>query len=110
MNAAEDEAAVERVRTLSLDEIAEPRDDRASDGVFEYGDQDRALRRAVVALPPKYRDVLILFYFHNMDVSSTARSLALPEGTVKARLSRGRDILRKKLSQRAGPLWIEEEA
>jgi RNA polymerase sigma-70 factor (ECF subfamily) len=98
------------VRTLSLDEIAEPRDDRASDGVFEYGDRDRALRRAVVALPPKYRDVLILFYFHNMDVSSTARSLALPEGTVKARLSRGRDILRKKLSQRAGPLWIEEEA
>jgi len=32
-----------------------------------------------------------------MDVTNAARSLGLPEGTVKARLSRGRDILRGKL-------------
>jgi len=42
---------------------------------------------------------MILFYFHDMDVASTARSLALPEGTVKARLSRGREMLHSKLSQ-----------
>ena len=34
------------------------------------------------------------------DVPSTAQSLALPEGTVKARLSRGREMLRSRLSQR----------
>ena len=97
------------LRTLSLDEIAEPRDERATDGGFEDRNRDRSVRRAVLALPAKYRDALILFYFHDMDVGSTARSLALPEGTVKARLSRGRKILSKKLSQRLGPVRLGEE-
>ena len=52
-----------------------------------------------VALPAKYREALILFYFHEMDVPSAARSLGLPEGTFKARLFRGREILRGKLPQ-----------
>ena len=42
---------------------------------------------------------LVLFYFHEMKVASAAQRLALPEGTVKARLSRGRSMLRRKLSQ-----------
>ena len=42
--------------------------------------------------------MLTLFYFHEMDVAKTAASLGVPEGTVKARLSRGRDILRAKLT------------
>jgi RNA polymerase sigma-70 factor, ECF subfamily len=80
------------VRTVGLDDIVEPRDGRAIDGGLEEEDLGRVARRAVFALPPKYREALILFYFHEMDVASTARSLALPEGTVKARLSRGREI------------------
>ncbi len=60
-------------------------------------DRDRVVRRAVQALPSKYREAVILFYFHDMDISLAARSLRLPEGTVKARLSRGRDLLRQKL-------------
>jgi len=85
--------------TVSLDDIAEPRDHHASDGGLEHRDQDRAVRRAVLALPAKYREALILFYFHDMDVTSAAQSLGLPEGTVKARLFRGREILRGKLPQ-----------
>jgi RNA polymerase sigma-70 factor (ECF subfamily) len=72
---------------------AEPR------GGLEEADRDRFVRRAVFALPAKYREALTLFYFHDMDVHDAARSLALPEGTVKARLSRGREILRGKLSR-----------
>jgi DNA-directed RNA polymerase specialized sigma24 family protein len=34
-----------------------------------------------------------------MDVTTAARSLGLPEGTIKARLFRGREILRSKLPQ-----------
>jgi len=85
--------------TVSLDDIPEPRDARASDGGVEDQDRDLAVRRAVGALPAKYRETLILFYFHDMDITSTARSLGLPEGTVKARLFRGREILRSKLPQ-----------
>jgi RNA polymerase sigma-70 factor (ECF subfamily) len=86
-------------QTVSLDDIAEPADGRSSDGGLEDRNRDVAVRRAVGALPAKYREALILFYFHDMDVATAARSLSLPEGTVKARLSRGRDILRGKLPQ-----------
>jgi DNA-directed RNA polymerase specialized sigma24 family protein len=34
-----------------------------------------------------------------MDVAATARSLGLPEGTVKARLSRGRILLGERLTR-----------
>jgi RNA polymerase sigma-70 factor (ECF subfamily) len=86
-------------RTVRLDDVAEPADARASDGGLEDQDRDLAVRRAVDTLPAKYRDALILFYFHEMDVAGAARSLGLPEGTVKARLSRGREILRGKIPQ-----------
>src|SRR5712692_9367316 len=88
-------------RTRSLEDIAEPTDARASDGGLEDRDYDRdmTVRCAVFALPAKYREALILFYFHDMDVTTAARSLGLPEGTVKARLFRGREILRNKLPQ-----------
>jgi RNA polymerase sigma-70 factor (ECF subfamily) len=85
--------------SLPLDDIAEPVDARACDGGLEDRDRDLAVRRAVLALPAKYREALILFYFHDMDVTAAARSLNLPEGTVKARLFRGREMLRGKLPQ-----------
>lgn len=84
-------------RTVPLEDVAEPRDPRASDGGLEDEDRDRAVRRAVFALPAKYREALVLFYFHDMDLPASARSLGLPEGTVKARLFRGRELLRGKL-------------
>jgi RNA polymerase sigma-70 factor (ECF subfamily) len=88
-------------RTVSLEDIAEPPDTRPADrgqGDAAY-DRDLAVRRAVFALPAKYREALTLFYFHDMDVATASRSLGLPEGTVKARLFRGREILRSKLPQ-----------
>src|ERR1700682_3839573 len=88
-----------RIVSVSLEDIAEPPDTRASDGGQEEEDRDLAVRRAVGALPAKYREALFLSYFHEMDVTTAARSLGLPEGTVKARLFRGREILRSKLPQ-----------
>ena len=57
-------------RMLSLEDILEPQDFRASDGGLEDQDRDVAVRRAVLALPAKYRETLILFYFHDMDITS----------------------------------------
>jgi RNA polymerase sigma-70 factor (ECF subfamily) len=73
------------------------RDVRGEHAGLETDDRDRAVKRAVLALPAKYREALILFYFHDMNVRDAAVSLGLPEGTVKARLSRARKILREKL-------------
>ncbi len=95
-------------RSVSLDEIAEPVDVRPSDGGLEDYDRDLAVRRAVGALPAKYREALTLFYFHDMNITAAAQSLGLPEGTVKARLSRGRDILRSKLPQQLAVPRLKE--
>ena len=84
-------------QAFSLDEIAEPMHASAPDGGLEQADRERAIRSTLSTLPPKYRDPLILFYFHEMDVGAAARSLRLPEGTFKARLFRGRELLRDKL-------------
>jgi RNA polymerase sigma-70 factor (ECF subfamily) len=87
------------LQNVALDDIAELTDKRSSHADFEMEDRDRAVRKAVLALPAKYRDAMVLYYFHEMDVPAAAKSLCLPEGTVKARLFRGREILRGKLPQ-----------
>ena len=63
--------------------------------------QRETVRRAVSHLPPRYRDPLVLFYFSEEDVSETSRILGLPVGTVKARLHRGRELLKERLQK-----WI----
>jgi RNA polymerase sigma-70 factor, ECF subfamily len=84
-------------RTVALGDAPEPRDPFSISEAHELRDRDIAVRRAVLALPAKYREALLLFYFHEMDVPATAQSLGLAEGTVKARLHRGRELLRTKL-------------
>jgi hypothetical protein len=54
------------------------------------------VHRAVLALPLRYREPVVLFYFHEMDVAAAARTLGMPEGTLKARLSRARALLRQR--------------
>lgn len=79
-------------------------DDVASNGSEEEAadeaDRRRLVRTALQSLPPRYRDPLLLFYFHEQSVAATAESLRLPEGTIKARLSRGRALLESKLENR----------
>lgn len=84
---------------LSLDDIAEPPDPRLAGAALDDASRDESVRRAVLALPPKYRDAILLFYFHEQDVSAAARTLRIPEGTVKARLFRGRELLRSKFAR-----------
>jgi len=83
--------------TVTLDQIAEPADPHRTESRLEDEDRRRIVQRALQSLPSKYREALVLFYFHGLDVATAAQSLRLPEGTVKARLSRGRDMLRRKL-------------
>ena len=81
---------------LPLEDAAEPAEPATQHEDFEQRRQNEAVRRAVLALPQRYREPAILYYFHEMDVSRAAATLGLPEGTVKARLARGRELLRKR--------------
>lgn len=87
--------------TVSLDRIAEPRDAARAIDWLVASDRDRLVRRAVDSLPSRYREAVILFYFMEMNVAAAAGSLQVPEGTLKARLSRARDLLRRKLPRDA---------
>jgi RNA polymerase sigma-70 factor, ECF subfamily len=86
---------------VALDDVRESRDPmaRTAEAVLADADRDLLVRRAVLSLPAKYRDAMILFYFHGLDIPTAARSLSLAENTVKTRLQRGRELLRSKLSR-----------
>lgn len=57
-------------------------------------------RAALLTLAPRYQTVLALHYLEGMPVAEVARTLGCRPGTVKSRLSRGRDALRRRLQQR----------
>lgn len=81
---------------VPIEDIAEPSRPASQATALEEKSRHDAVRRAVLALPMRYREPVLLFYFHEMDVSAAARTMGLPQGTVKARLSRARELLRRR--------------
>jgi len=84
------------VVNVPMNEAPEPSHPAVQHDDLALRSRDESVRRAVLALPLRYREPVLLFYFHEMDVAAAARTLRLPEGTVKARLSRARDLLRRR--------------
>lgn len=82
--------------TLPIEEIAEPSRPASQEDELEKRNFNEAVQRAVLALPFRYREPILLFYFHEMDVGAAARTMGMAEGTMKARLSRGRELLRRR--------------
>lgn len=56
------------------------------------------VRDAVDKLLEKFRQVIVLFYIEEFSVKEIKQILKIPEGTVKSRLSKGRELLRLELS------------
>jgi len=63
--------------------------------------QLRDLDRAMARLPEEQRQVLLLVGLEGMRYDEVAAVLQLPVGTVRSRLSRGRDALRRLMGMRA---------
>ena len=89
--------------SLPIDEITEPSGPATQQRELAERMSNDVVRRAVLALPKRYREPVVLFYFHEKDVAAAARTMGLPEGTVKARLARARALLRRRFPQ------LEEE-
>jgi RNA polymerase sigma-70 factor, ECF subfamily len=84
---------------LALDEIAEPATPAPQLSAMAATLSAETVRRAVLSLPVRYREPLVLYYFHEMDLAAAAKTMGMPEGTLKARLSRGRELLRRRFPQ-----------
>ena len=62
-----------------------------------------ALRRAVQALPRRYREVVVLCDLEEVDYADAAVALGCPIGTVRSRLHRARGLLLEKLHKERNP-------
>jgi RNA polymerase sigma-70 factor, ECF subfamily len=56
-----------------------------------------SLRKAVLALPPAYREVVVLCDLHELDYAEAAAALDCAIGTVRSRLHRARALLAEKM-------------
>jgi len=61
------------------------------------------LRRAVMALPKRYREVVVLCDLEEVDYADAASLLECPVGTIRSRLHRARALLLDKLRQKTEP-------
>lgn len=73
-------------------------------GLEEHLEIIEALR----TLPEQQRHVIALYYLADLPVDQIAAELGVPSGTVKSRLSRGRDALASSLARAEG-LWTMSE-
>ena len=101
-----DRAAVLKGRRMrevgleAIDQIAEP----AAPGPDpEARERGARLERLVAQLPEVQRTVVTLYYYHDRSVEDVARTLHMPENTVKTHLSRARAALRTAWLREADP-------
>lgn len=63
----------------------------------ERSAQKSAVREALRLLPETYREVLILVFYHQLSGPEIAEVLDISQGTVKSRLHRAKEMLRRVL-------------
>ena len=56
--------------------------------------ENQLLGEAVLDLPVKYREIIILYYYKELRIDEIAQILSISDNTVKTRLKRGREKLK----------------
>jgi RNA polymerase sigma-70 factor (ECF subfamily) len=76
-------------------DVAADREDALTE--LTRNERVESLRRAVLALPPAYREVVVLCDLHELDYAEAATALDCAIGTVRSRLHRARALLTEKM-------------
>jgi RNA polymerase sigma-70 factor (ECF subfamily) len=86
-----------------IEKVEEIQEVAASDDILHDLTRQETIeqvRRAVLSLPPVYREAVVLCDLQDTSYEEAAAALDCPVGTVRSRLSRGRSILAQKLALR----------
>jgi len=92
--------------SLETEEVAGSEDALTADRLIAQADpladltrdeMVEAVRRAVLALPAHYREVVLLCYLHELSYAEAAEVIGCGLGTVRSRLHRARALLAEKL-------------
>lgn len=66
---------------------------------LERRDDLQSMRRAILALPSRYREVIVLCDLQDVSYNDAAHTLGCPVGTIRSRLSRARQMLTERLNR-----------
>jgi RNA polymerase sigma-70 factor (ECF subfamily) len=72
---------------------------KSPDRAYETGQIRNMILKIMNELKPKYRSILHLYYFEDMQYEEISHLTGLPLGTVKSHLHRARDQVKKALEQ-----------
>lgn len=74
--------------------------------VYDESDinKDNTLSLEIMKLKPKYKEIIILYYYQELKLKEIARILKIPDGTAANRLKRARESLKVSLKG-----WYENE-
>lgn len=76
-----------------------PSDEDTPEKQLIVSETQAQIHRAIETLPEKYKSVVILRYLQDMSLQEISDVLDMPVTTIKTRVHRGREYLRKKLEQ-----------
>jgi RNA polymerase sigma-70 factor (ECF subfamily) len=66
-------------------------------------ESEAMIQRLLKTLPPDYRTVVVLYYWHQLSYEEIGQMLNISEPAIKSRLHRARKALAEKLAARPGP-------
>ena len=71
--------------------------DRLPEGSVPFEERDDTVTRAVMSLPPKLREAVLLRWYQGLSLEEMARVLRLPRSTVNYRLKKAKTMLKGEL-------------
>lgn len=74
-----------------------PSDEDTPEKQVIVSETQRHIRKIIDNMPDKYKSIIVLRYLHDLSLQEISDVLDLPITTIKTRLHRGREYLRKKL-------------